>query len=205
MIQFAAVALAHFLAVASPGPDFAVVFKQSVAHGRRAAILTSVGVGCAILVHVAYCLLGAALLLKRSPAAFAAVKYAGAAYLAWIGFAALRSGPRRGRGDLSAPAERPTDRTAWTVGFLTNVLNPKATLFFLALFTVVIDPRTPRLVQIGYGLWMSLATMLWFCLVSVFFAREGAREAFLRHGHWVDRAMGLVLLAFALRLALAAI
>ena len=201
--EFSAVAFAHLLAVASPGPDFAVVLKQSLLHGRRAALWTSVGVGCAISLHVAYTLLGIGFLLKSSPAAFSAVKCAGAAYLVWLGIGALRARPRHGLGAAGPPPAPPSDRAAWTTGFLTNALNPKATLFFLALFTVVVSPSTPRWVQAGYGAWMVAATAAWFSLISVFFTRESVRSAFLRHGHWIDRGMGALLLAFALRLALA--
>jgi RhtB (resistance to homoserine/threonine) family protein len=208
--QFLKVALAHMLAVASPGPDFAMVIRQSIAHGRRAAIWTSIGIGTAILVHVSYALLGIGILLRASHLWFTIVKFAGAGYLAWIGVKSLRSRPRRelpgapagAAAALERPAE-PTARAAWTTGFLTNVFNPKATLFFLAIFASLIDPATPKVIQGAYGLWMSVSTMGWFALVSVFFTRARVRQAFLRGGHWIDRAMGVVFLAFAAALALA--
>src|SRR5687767_7729318 len=93
-VEFSKVALAHFLAVASPGPDFAVVIKQSLAHGRRMAVWTSMGVGTAILVHVTYSLLGLGLLVRGSEVWFNVVKYAGAAYIAWLGVQSLRAKPR---------------------------------------------------------------------------------------------------------------
>ena len=93
-LEFSKVALAHFLAVASPGPDFAIVLRQSLRHGRRTAIWTSVGVGMAITLHVTYSLLGLGLILKSSAVAFDIVKYSGAAYLAWLGWQALRSPSR---------------------------------------------------------------------------------------------------------------
>ncbi len=208
--QFLKVALAHLLAVASPGPDFAMVVRQSIAHGRRAAVWTSVGIGSAILVHVSYALLGIGLLLKTYPVAFTAMKVAGAAYLAWIGLKGLMSRPRRDAslspfgtpGGAARPAA-PGPRSAWTTGFLTNVFNPKATLFFVALFASFIDPRTPKAIQGAFGLWMSASTMAWFATVSVFFTRDGVRAAFLRGGHLIDRAMGIVFLGLAAALALA--
>jgi threonine/homoserine/homoserine lactone efflux protein len=208
--QFLKVAVAHLLAVASPGPDFAMVVRQSIAHGRRAAVWTSVGIGSAILVHVTYALLGIGILLRTSHFWFITVKFAGAGYLAWIGVKGLMSRPRRGLAgapagaerDLSRPAE-PAPGAAWTTGFLTNVFNPKATLFFVALFASLIDPATPKVIQGAYGLWMSVTTMAWFAVVSVFFTRDRVRRAFLRGGHWIDRAMGAVLLGLAAALALA--
>ena len=206
-LEFSKVALAHLLAVASPGPDFAIVLRQSLRHGRRTATWTSLGVGAAITLHVMYSLLGLGLLLQRSPLVFSVVKYAGAAYLATIGLRALRSGPRAKLspegGQLATLT--PTARAAWLTGFLTNALNPKATLFFVALFVTVINPATPIFIQASYGAWMVAVTTGWFCLVSTVFTRESVRATFLRHGHWVDRGLGAVFIVFAASLALASV
>jgi RhtB (resistance to homoserine/threonine) family protein len=206
-LEFSKVALAHLLAVASPGPDFAIVLRQSLHHGRRTATWTSLGVGAAITLHVVYSLLGLGLLLQRSPLVFAVVKYSGAAYLAWIGVQALRSGPRTTLTPEGVPvaAPAPTARAAWLTGFLTNALNPKATLFFVALFVTVINPATPVFIQAGYGAWMVAVTTGWFCLVATVFTRESVRAAFLRHSHWVDRGLGAVFIVFAVSLALASV
>lgn len=203
-LEFAQVALAHLLAVASPGPDFAIVLRQSLAHGRRAAIWTALGVGTAILLHVAYSLLGLGLIIRGSELWFNAVKYAGAAYLAWIGVQALRSRPRDESSAELSP-EPSSTRGAFATGFLTNALNPKATLFFISLFALVVSPQTPRTVQAAYGLWMAVATAAWFSLVAVVFTQETVRGKFLRHGHWIDRALGVVFLGFAASLVLASV
>jgi RhtB (resistance to homoserine/threonine) family protein len=206
-LEFSKVAVWHFLAVASPGPDFAIVLKQSLTHGRRTAIWTSLGVGTAILLHVTYSLLGFGLLIRSSALWFNAVKYAGTAYVAWIGVQALRAKPRpETENDAAfADARAPSERGAFASGFFTNALNPKATLFFISLFVLVVSPQTPKAVQAGYGLWMAVATAVWFCLVSVLFTQADVRRKFLRHGHWIDRALGVVLLGFAVNLALATI
>ena len=203
--EFLSVAVAHALAVASPGPDFAIVLRQSLAHGRRTALWTSIGIGCGICVHIVYCLLGLGYLLKDSPTALAVVKYLGAAYLAYVGMQALRARPRTEDLDLTSGEPAPTPRAAWTTGFLVNVLNPKAALFFIALFPLAVSVATPKLIQVGYGLWMTLATMGWFCFVSVVFTKPDVRNKFLRHGHWIDRALGVVFLAFAVSLVFASL
>ena len=202
-VEFSTIVVAHALAVASPGPDFAIVLKQSLAHGRRTALWTSIGIGCGISVHIIYCLLGLGFLLRNSPAALGMLKYLGAGYLAWVGIQALWTKPRKGDMDLSKEVPAPGNGAAWTTGFLVNVLNPKAALFFIALFPLAVNPATPKLIQAGYGLWMILATMGWFCFVSIVFTRPDVRIRFLRLGHWIDRALGLVFLAFALSLAVA--
>jgi RhtB (resistance to homoserine/threonine) family protein len=202
-VEFLQVAVAHLLAVASPGPDFALVLRQSVAFGRRTAIWTSLGIGTAILVHVLYALLGLGLLLRGSEFWFGVVRYSGAGYLAWIGWQALRARPpAEGAGNAPAGPVKPAGRSAFVTGFLTNVLNPKATLFFMSLYALVVNPHTPKFVQAAYGIWMSLATAAWFCLVSVLFTHASVRRRFQRHGHWIDRALGVVLLGFAAMLAL---
>ena len=195
--EFLTIAVAHALAVASPGPDFAIVLRQSLRHGRRAALWTSVGIGCGLCIHITYSLLGLGLLLTRSATTLTVVKWLGAAYLAWIGVQALFAKPREGDLDLTTTTNEPTARAAWTTGFLVNVLNPKAALFFLSLFPLAVSATTPRLVQVGYGLWMTITTVLWFSFVALVFTRGEVRRAFLRHGHWIDRALGVVFLGFA--------
>jgi threonine/homoserine/homoserine lactone efflux protein len=74
-------------------------------------------------------------------------------------------------------------------------------MFFLALFPVAVSPTTPKLVQAAYGLWIVLYTTAWFCFVSLVFTRREVRQRFLRHGHWIDRALGVVFLGFAASLA----
>lgn len=203
-VEFARVAVAHLLAVASPGPDFAIVLKQSLTKGRRAAISTSLGIGTAILLHVTYSLLGLGLLIRGSETWFNAVKYAGAAYIAWLGVQSLRARPRKTRApDVAGPRDTTARGQAFLAGFLTNALNPKATLFFISLFALAVSPQTPKLIQAGYGLWMAIATAGWFCLVSVLFTRAEVRDRFLLHGHWIERALGVVFLALAASLALA--
>ncbi len=200
--EFLTVALIHLLAVASPGPDFAVVVRESVTHGRRAGTWTACGVGMAIFLHVGYSLLGIGLIVSQSIVLFNALKWLAAAYLLYIGFKALRARPASAGEALAQPVlvER-SGRAAFVAGFMTNGLNPKATLFFLSLFTVVINPHTPLLVQAGYGVYLAVATGLWFCLVALLFSQQRVRAGFARMGHWFDRAMGAVLVGLGVKIA----
>lgn len=200
--EFLTVALIHLLAVASPGPDFAIVVRESVAHGRRAGTWTAIGVGTGIFVHVAYSLLGIGLIVSQSIVAFNALKWLAAAYLLYIGIKALRAKPAdpvATEADLTAVERSP--RGAFVTGFITNGLNPKATLFFLSLFTVVINPHTPLTIQAGYGLYLACATAIWFCLVALLFSQQRVRSGFARMGHWFDRLMGAVLVGLGVKLA----
>ena len=204
--EFLIVALAHLVAVASPGPDFAMVLRQSVTFGRKPAVWTSVGIGTGIFVHVAYSLLGIGLLVRSSVLAFNILKWLGAIYLAWVGQKALRAKPfSNGSAGSTGDGAReiPDRRAAFVTGFLTNILNPKATLFFVALFSVGINPRTPVIIQSAYGVWMAAVTIAWFTLVSFFFSHDRVRATFLRFGHWFERTMGVILLGLGIRLAFA--
>ena len=200
--EFLTVALIHLLAVASPGPDFAIVVRESVAHGRRAGTWTALGVGAGIFVHVAYSLLGIGLIVSQSIMLFNALKWAAAAYLLYIGIKALRARPADPvAAEAALMAGERSPRGAFVTGFVTNGLNPKATLFFLSLFTVVIDPHTPLTVQAGYGVYLACATAAWFSLVALLFSQRRVRAGFARMGHWFDRLMGAVLVGLGIKLA----
>ncbi|MEX0965440.1 MAG: LysE family transporter [Pseudohongiellaceae bacterium] len=201
--EFFTIAVAHLFAVASPGPDFAVVMQQSLRAGTRTGVWTSLGVGTGILLHVAYCLLGVALLLAQSPTLFNAMKLVAAAYLFYLGVQSIRASFNQSN-QQAVPAEGVvlSAGRAFVLGFLTNGLNPKATLFFLALFTVVIDPVTPLSIQLFYGLYLALATFAWFSLLSLILGVSSVRDFILKMGAWLERAMGAILIALALQIAL---
>ena len=203
--EFLTIAAAHLFAVASPGPDFAVVTRQCVTGGTRTGLWTSLGVGVGILVHVAYCLLGVALLLSQSPVLFNGMKFIAAGYLLYLGIQSIRESLVGDRAVGEAATEVAMEpRRAFTLGFLTNGLNPKATLFFLALFTVVIDPATPTRIQLLYGAYLATATFVWFAMLSKILGRRRVRDWLLRAGAWFERGMGAILIALALQIALTA-
>lgn len=205
--QFLLIASAHLLAVMSPGPDFAIVMRQSLVFGKRFAIITSLGIGLAIFVHVAYAVLGIGLLIQSTEWLFKLIQLAGAGYLIYIGYGALRArsdsssaNTASQSGEAKALDKRNimTDRKAFRQGFVTNVLNPKATLFFLSLFTTLVDATTPLAVQSFYGVWMAVVTAAWFVFLSYILASNKVRGFFNQFGHWIDRVLGGFLIALAL-------
>jgi len=198
-VEFLTVVVVHLLAVASPGPDFAVVVRQSVVCGLYSGMWTAFGVGCAIFLHVSYSLLGVGLVIAQSSTLFNLLKWLAAGYLFYIGIKSLRA---RAAAPETIVETRPRQgaRRAFTLGFITNGLNPKATLFFLSLFALVISPETPSWVRAGYGVYLAVATTLWFCLMARVFSLPGVRAGFARLGHWFDRAMGGLLVGLGLHL-----
>ena len=199
---FGAVAAAHALGVASPGPDFAIVTRQSLAYGRGAGVWTAAGIGCGIFFHVAYGLFGLSWLLRHWPAALDLIAVAGAVFLIWIGSQALRAQALGEAGDETAQGAPGGWRGAFTTGLATNVLNPKATLFFVALFSAVVSGPMSTTLMIVLGLWLPLTTFAWFASVALLLSHDGLRRALRRHAHHIDRAMGAVLIALGLFVAL---
>ena len=202
-LEFAALMLAFGINAVIPGADFAMVLRQSIAHGRRAALFTSAGIATAILVHGSYTLLGIGVIVSQSLLAFNIIKWIGAAYLVWLAISALRSpAPQPPAEDDLAAAKR-GDFAAFALGFLTNLLNPKAVLFFLALFTTLVSAHTGGDIKVLYVLCMSLMLFAWFALVSVFFTTPSVRQGFFRFGRWFNRVTGITFIVLAVRVALA--
>ncbi|MFA6295396.1 MAG: LysE family transporter [Candidatus Paceibacterota bacterium] len=203
LAQFLTVAIVHFLAVVSPGPDFAMVTRNSIIYSRKTGIITSLGIAVGIMVHVAYSLLGIGFLISKSIVLFNVIKFIGAGYLIYIGYKSLRAKPFVQTETNTNEIKK--DISTWLsfkIGFLTNVLNPKATLFFLALFTQVIDPLTPKTIQFIYGIEMMTITFIWFILVSLFFSNSLIRSRIGRVQHYVERVTGAVLIALGIKVAL---
>jgi RhtB (resistance to homoserine/threonine) family protein len=207
ILQWLTLVAVFGLAVISPGPDFVVAVRNSVVYSRRAGMFTALGFGVGILFHVAYTLLGLAVVISQSILMFGVIKYAGAAYLAYIGFQALRS---RGAGQEAVDAAIGQDRAlnamsgfaAFKSGLLTNALNPKATLFFLAIFSQIINPETPLAWKAVYGLTCGAMVSGWFCLVSFVLTHARVRAAFLSAAKWMDRSCGVLLIALGAKVAL---
>lgn len=198
--EFLLMASAHALAVASPGPDFAIVMRQSLVFGRRFAILASIGIGLAILVHVTYAVLGIGLLIRDTLWLFTTIKVAGAVYLLYIGWQAIGVQKAEAKDFKPVSKDTMTSIKAFRQGFITNVLNPKATLFFLSLFTTIVSVETPMGIQAFYGIWMSVMTGAWFVFLSLMLTQQKVRQFFASFGHWIDRVLGAFLIVLAILL-----
>ncbi|WP_188824009.1 LysE family translocator [Brucella endophytica] len=204
-IEFAGLMAVWSIMIVSPGADFALVVRQSIVHGRRAAIITSFGIGCSILFHIGYTILGLGLLVSKSLLLFSIIKWAGAGYLIYLGIKALRE-KETGTPDIAAdiPETEAARISAWRcflMGFVTNALNPKAVLFFLSLFSSLVSHETPIAIQGIYGLIMATTLIAWFVGVSTFFTLASVRERFTAWGRWFNRVTGMVFIGLGIRLA----
>lgn len=191
----------------APGPDSLLIVTRSAAQGWRAGSAAALGIGAGTFVHVFAAALGLSAVLATSATAFAVVKYAGAAYLLYVGIMLLvgRRGPPQAAATAVAAPPLPGS-TIFFQGFLTNVLNPKVAVFFLAFVPQFIAADAPNkaLAFIALGCIFNLNSMLWchFLALSTALAsrrlRVGARTA-----RWIERGVGAVFVSFGVKLALA--
>lgn len=191
--------------VISPGADFLLVVRQSLVHGRRVAIVTSFGIGASLLFHIGYTILGIGIIVAQSLFLFGLLKWAGAAYLVYLGWKSLRADafemPDEKAQSQIAQAAPPSTLRLFLLGFATNALNPKPVLFFLSLFTALVSHDTPAAIQAVYGLLMAATLILWFVGVSTFFTVTSVRERFVAWGRWFNRITGMIFIGLGIRLA----
>ncbi len=192
-----------------PGPDFALILRTSLIHGKRQALSTSLGIACGLCVHTALSVLGLSAVIAHSPFLFACITYAGAAYLAYIGLHALFSRPASSAQNTSATGERQPQRAllsngkAFQFGFLTNVLNPKAILFYLTFLPQFLVQSAPVPIPgqlLLLGLCSCLVTGGWFIFLSCMLSRVRRyfeNETFRR---WLERVTGCIFLGFSVKL-----
>jgi RhtB (resistance to homoserine/threonine) family protein len=191
----------------TPGPDVLYIVNNALRFGARAGVVAALGINAGCFVHIAAAAVGVSALLAASTTAFAVLKWVGAAYLLWIGVRLLvsRSTPQRW-GSLRSPQpyEQPTLWQVFRGGFLTNALNPKVAIFFLAFVPQFIAPATQHkaLAFLALGALFninSVAVNAGWALAAAWMA---GRAAVQRGMHWLDRAAGAMFIAFGLRLAL---
>lgn len=191
-------------ALASPGPDLLITLRNSLGYSTRAGIMTAAGIATALVIHFSYCIAGIGLLIAQSEPLLDAIKWIGAGYLVLVGLIALRSeGASLRKDDLTAELSRPkkSDRQAFINGFITNLFNPKATLFFLALFSQIVASGVSTTLIISLSAVCLATAFSWFSLVSVIMGARAVRQAYSRASIWIDRVFGLFFITIALWLA----
>lgn len=190
----------HLLAAMSPGPDFIFVSQQTLSRGRLAGLVCALGVALGLGVHIVYSVLGLAVIIAQASWLLTLIKFVGGAYLVWLGIQGLRARARSEVVELQAGDATPEGmgRTLWR-GFLCNVLNPKAPVYFVSVFTVVLSPAMPLWQLAAYGLWMMLLQFAWFAAVAFLLSIPSVNRQFQRAGHWVDRVLGGVMVGLGIK------
>lgn len=187
------IATITWLAVISPGADFAVVSRNSSLFGQGAGLASSLGIASGCFVHVAYAILGLALISQYVPEFFEYVRIIGAGYLLYLGLTMVRSKPIQ----LSTNNGSINHLTNWRyfrMGLLTNSLNPKTSLFVISLYSQVIGPDTSLEAKLLWGAFIAASHFLWFSAVSMFMSAPAIRMRILSNQRAFNVGIGLVLL-----------
>ena len=197
MIEYYTIALITLLGAISPGPDFVVVAKHAISHNRQNAIMASLGITTGILIHSTYCVLGLAVVISHSLLLFSIIKYLGAAYLIYLGIKSLISN----KNHMDVQKKSQPQQSKWSAfrdGLLTNVLNPKCTLFMLSIFTLVVKPHTPTLTQASFGIEIAVISTLWFIFLSCSLTTPIIKSKIEKVSHRVSKAIGVVLVTLGI-------
>jgi len=204
-----AFALASTLLILAPGPDSLLVLRNTLRHGRRAGWVTATGTMSGLLAWAAAAAFGLTALLRVSHLGYDVVRLAGACYLLWLGVSSLwpSRGPRRGpAAEAAGPAGLAPAQAGWRRvylnGLLSNLLNPKIGVFFIAFLPGFIPTGAPApLFPLVLGLWFIAETGAWLAALA-WMAARGA--GWLRRStvqRWLERVTGVALIGFGLRLA----
>jgi RhtB (resistance to homoserine/threonine) family protein len=195
----------NLAATISPGPAFAMTVRMAIAHDRRAGLWFSLGLGAGVGIMMALVISGLSYVLASSAFVFNIIKYAGAAYLVYIGIKAIRA---RKNNAADANADETVvnvpirNFSAFKQGLITNCLNPKALVFFMAVATQFITPATPLLVIIGFGIIAIVLEAGWFAGVTLVLTDPRIKGVFMSISHWIERACGTLLIGLGIKLAL---
>ncbi|HEM6843909.1 TPA: LysE family translocator [Providencia rettgeri] len=198
MNEVIAVATITILAVISPGPDFAMVTRNSYTYGIKTGLLCALGIAIGVQVYVFYTVFGITLVIMNSPTLFLIVKLIGVIYLVYIGFKSLTNKVKISSNNA---VSRPLSAlNAFKNGFLTNALNPKTMFFVVSVYSQVISTQNSIWLNLSYGLFISFAHWLWFSLIAIFFATPVVRNKILNYQFIMDRTIGALLILLGLSL-----
>lgn len=196
----------HMVAVISPGPNFFISAKHGLSYSRRAGLSTTAGVATGTLIHVTLGFLGLSALVAQSIWLYTMLKYLGAIYLIYLGVKALLAKskkPNWAELQLGQPVPL-APKQAYSIGLLTCLTNPKAALYFLALFTTVISVSTPLAVKLTLVMLLPVISWLWYSLVAMSFSLRQVKQWYSRFYGWIETVFGVLLIGLGLKVALSA-
>ena len=198
MSEFWTIAILHLFAVASPGPDFALITRQSLRFNRKVAIWTSLGIGMGILFHCLLAITGLVLLITSNELFSTILKIIGSTYLLYLGINSVLVTQNRNETEIRE-RDNLDKFNGFLVGLITNITNVKAILFFVTVFSVVIDTDN-SLSLIFYGAYMALATFLWFAFISYVFTSENFKNKFSSILKYFEKVIGVILILLSLQI-----
>lgn len=197
--HFPALALAHFVALLSPGPDFFLLTAYAIRYRLRGSVGICLGIALGNGIYILLAAIGWAG-IKHSPTLFTLIELAGAAYLLWIGYQLVKS-----RSVLSLQAEQQSDRCPTLckqilLGLGSALLNPKNMLFYISLMTSILGQQVTPTQQVVSGSWMFSVVLVWDLLIAALIARRMIQQHLTRWLNPIERAAGVILMFFGLLL-----
>lgn len=202
MLDYCYFALLMLVGQLSPGPDMLLILKNSFNHDLRAALFTIAGIISGIVIHTTIALAGLAVLFSESGLAYQVLKYGGATYLSYLGIRLLLS-LRKSRQALDAdeptPHDRLPDATAFTQGFLTNLLNPKVIIIISSILLMFLGSESSVGERLIYGSILVIEGLVVWVLFALLLQTRPARNQFLRWQSPINAAFGTLLIALAIR------
>lgn len=201
--EILAVVVIHMLAVSSPGPDFFLEIKNTLQYSRKIGIYTGLGFALGNIFHISYSIFGVQY-IENNPWLMNVVQVLGAIYLIFIGLQAIGIIKAKLKVEKNESQEEQKQEIsnfeAIKMGIITNLLNAKAALYFISIFTVVIPTGSPKTLSITIGLVMIIITFIWFSLVAYFFTKPKIRSIYLKQERLINIILGSVLVFFGIRL-----
>ena len=197
---FPALALAHFVALLSPGPDFFLLVGYAVRYRMRGSAGLCVGIAIGNGLYILLAIIGWGI-LRQLPLLFTVIELLGALYLLWIGSLLIRSRPQTLTG-ADAQSTCPGFGKQLLLGLGSSLLNPKNALFYLALMTALLGPSVTLLQQTMSGIWMTSVVLFWDLLIVMFIGLPQIQRRLTRGILWIERIAGGVLIIFGCAIAL---
>lgn len=197
-VTFPALALAHFVALLSPGQDFFLIVAHAIRHKLYGSRFICLGIALGNAIYIALVIFGWAY-IRDNQVLFSAVEILGAIYLLWIGQKLLRS-PKSDSLLEMQQTEAPSVINQLLIGLNSALLNPKNALFYMSLMTVILGSDVTLIQQISCGVWMFLAVLLWNLLVATAIGRPRVQKHLEAGIHIVERAAGIILMFFGVTL-----
>ena len=192
--------VASWILVVTPGPDMLYVITRGISQGRKSGVVSAIGVTLGILVHTVFAAFGFAVILKTSAVAFGVMKYLGAVYLVYLGVKTIKDKKRLAMNSHHRPTSL---RTVFAQGILSNVLNPKIALFFMAFLPqfVVAEKGHVALQMVWMGVTFAFFGVVFLTLVGYFSGAIGGRLSRNRIlSERLSRVTGGLLIALGIRL-----
>lgn len=199
MELFFTVALMHLFAVASPGPDFFLISRQSILYGKNISIWASLGISMGILMHSLLSIAGIYMILSLYPYLLFYMKIIASLYIAFLGIRTLMISNNI-KIDISANKIDISFFKSFFTGFLTNALNPKAFLFFIMVFALISNTTESLVIKMALGVYMSVATFIWFTFISISFAKISQGAVIKKIIPYLEKIVGVLLILISLQI-----